>query len=539
MVATSLTHRVQAVASATGLWARMHFRPRARLGLTRNSQTVSCRGVPMILRNPLLAALFAVLGLSSAVLAAPIVGPGQSGIMTITCKVEPNGATTCVVTQGEWIVCAATPDELIRRSYQRFGCTGTIDYWKTHTEVGPKPFDTTWRILGPKGADTNFFLSDQSYYNVLETDAQGKAYYVLAQAYIAAKLNQLTGADLPEDVLAVFDAATALFETQSPAEVTESDDTARQDLRKQFLELATVLDLYNKIPSGPGRCTEETTPFSSADIGKRITGVISGDTATVVSVDQRYGRGNGVVKIRPDDAGDRFNILDEDFLISGVLKGEFTSTFNECVDVRTGESTHVRVGGLPSPPDLPDQSFIDLDRSLRILIALNQPDQEAEALGAIVTEAGPQIPEPSAEIEPTLVFPSAELPPPPTDIVETVSGGSGVASVIVPFVVGLGLEEAQAKIVAASLTIGTVTIENTTVGSLGNLMIRTAKAQAPEGTVLKQDPVGGTAVPEFTPVALDVAGAPIPISEPASLILFALGLVILAMLLRRRKRTQS
>ena len=66
------------------------------------------------------------------------------------------------------------------------GCSLTPGYWKTHSEYGPAPYDDTWAML-PNGADTIFYLSGQSYYDVLWTPPQGgNAYYILAHAYIAA-----------------------------------------------------------------------------------------------------------------------------------------------------------------------------------------------------------------------------------------------------------------------------------------------------------------------------------------------------------------
>ena len=74
------------------------------------------------------------------------------------------------------------------------GCSLTPGYWKTHSEFGPAPYDDTWAQL-PNGASTPFYLSGKTYYQVLWTAPQGNAYYILAHAFIAAKLNGLNGAD--------------------------------------------------------------------------------------------------------------------------------------------------------------------------------------------------------------------------------------------------------------------------------------------------------------------------------------------------------
>jgi hypothetical protein len=133
-----------------------------------------------------------------------------------------------------------------------FGCSLTPGYWKTHSAYGPAPYDDTWAQIGE---DTLFFLSDKSYYEVLWTAPQGNAYYILAHAYIAAKLNQLNGADFT-DAQAAFDAATDLFETYTPEYVAGLKGPAGNALRAQFIELAEILDDYNNGLIGPGHCSE-------------------------------------------------------------------------------------------------------------------------------------------------------------------------------------------------------------------------------------------------------------------------------------------
>ena len=73
------------------------------------------------------------------------------------------------------------------------GCSLTPGYWKNHSQYGPAPYDATWAQVGE---DTIFFLSNQTWYEVLWTaPKKGNAYYILAHAYIAAYLNELNGAD--------------------------------------------------------------------------------------------------------------------------------------------------------------------------------------------------------------------------------------------------------------------------------------------------------------------------------------------------------
>jgi hypothetical protein len=130
------------------------------------------------------------------------------------------------------------------------GCTLTPGYWKTHSEKGPAPYDDTWEQL-INGADTPFYLSGQTYYIVLWTPPKGNVYYILAHAYIAAQLNFFNDAD-PSAVQSAYDAATVLFNTYTPGEVSgfKGND------RKAFTDLATILDDYNNGLIGPGHCSE-------------------------------------------------------------------------------------------------------------------------------------------------------------------------------------------------------------------------------------------------------------------------------------------
>jgi hypothetical protein len=135
------------------------------------------------------------------------------------------------------------------------GCTLTQGYWKTHSEYGPAPYDDTWAML-PNGADTPFFLSGQSYYEVLWTAPKGNAYYILAHQYIAAELNVLNGASIPSEALDAWNEAEALFSTYTPDEIGALKGKAGKDLREWFLSLAETLDDYNNGLLAPGHCSE-------------------------------------------------------------------------------------------------------------------------------------------------------------------------------------------------------------------------------------------------------------------------------------------
>jgi hypothetical protein len=127
------------------------------------------------------------------------------------------------------------------------GCSLTWGYWKTHSEFGPAPYDNTWALL-PIGASTPFFISGQTWYQVLQTDRRGgSAYYILAHQYIAAYLNLLNGADVSV-ISSQLAQAKALLESYKPSDVLSSST------RSTFVSIAYTLDQYNNGNIGPGHC---------------------------------------------------------------------------------------------------------------------------------------------------------------------------------------------------------------------------------------------------------------------------------------------
>lgn len=130
------------------------------------------------------------------------------------------------------------------------GCTLTPGYWKTHSKYGPAPFDDLWATNGQFNEDTPFFLSGKTYYEVLWTSPQGNAYYILAHAYIAAKLNILNGASSTPEVNAAITYAETFFSSHAP-----SDKLSKSE-RNAAIVNAFTLDSYNNGLSGPGHCSE-------------------------------------------------------------------------------------------------------------------------------------------------------------------------------------------------------------------------------------------------------------------------------------------
>lgn len=135
-----------------------------------------------------------------------------------------------------------------------FGCTLTQGYWKTHSKYGPAPYDENWANVPDDGEDTIFFLSGQTYYEVLWTPlAGGNAYYQLAHQWIAAYLNVLNGTDIPADVLDAWNEAQELFEEYTP----EQAGSIRGPAANRWRDLAMILDDYNNGLLGPGKCSDD------------------------------------------------------------------------------------------------------------------------------------------------------------------------------------------------------------------------------------------------------------------------------------------
>jgi len=143
------------------------------------------------------------------------------------------------------------------------GCTLTPGYWKTHSAYGPAPYDPAWMKLGnadndetSEVQDEGFFLSGQTYYQVLWTSSQGgNAYYILGRAYIAAQLNILGGAGSTPAVDGALKAAEGLFKKYKPDQVAALK--ANDSVRKDFITAAGTLDAFNNGLTGPGHCSED------------------------------------------------------------------------------------------------------------------------------------------------------------------------------------------------------------------------------------------------------------------------------------------
>ena len=151
--------------------------------------------------------------------------------------VHGDGVTVSIPTDG-----SSASAEITNTYTVPEGCTHTQGYWKTHSEYGPAPYDNTWAEL-PDGADTEFFGTGHTYYEILNMDSRGgNAYIILAHQYIAAELNGLNNDDsLPSHITDIMgDAELLLIDYQSSLEIPKKNPD-----RSYAITLAGELDGFN------------------------------------------------------------------------------------------------------------------------------------------------------------------------------------------------------------------------------------------------------------------------------------------------------
>jgi hypothetical protein len=278
-----------------------------------------------------------------------------------------------------------------------------------------------------------------------------------------------------------------------------------------------------------------TKPFSSADLGELLQGAESHDAGTVISVDQRYGRGGGVVTMQPRGDADEFLLPDEPFTVSGMRKAKFTTAVADCVNVPAGQQTTVAEGGLPSPPQLTTAEFLDQERLMRMIVAVAESAEEEQiAPGAgpstATTRTAPALPASTSTGRGAGAgtFPSASLPS------VAAGAGGGEDTMLVPNVVGTTVGEARSMIEGAGLSVGNVTVTQRQAMLDGIISIAWA---LDEMIVIAQHPDPGTLVSAVDPppVDLEAEAPPQAIPEPASLLLFATGLAFIVIVMARRR----
>lgn len=143
---------------------------------------------------------------------------------------EPGPSTTIGINYYHGSVVSYWNEEIV---HDITGCTLTLGYWKNHTSAWPSPYS-------PNAA---FFTSGKSWiYELSAAPKGGNAYLILAHQWIAATLNIASGASMPADVKAAYDAGTAYFQNGG--------------VGGDPITWANILDNYNNglAAGGPAHC---------------------------------------------------------------------------------------------------------------------------------------------------------------------------------------------------------------------------------------------------------------------------------------------
>ncbi len=284
-------------------------------------------------------------------------------------------------------------------------------------------------------------------------------------------------------------------------------------------------------------------PPTPDDIESSILGLDTGSEGAIVDVQEIYGPGEGILDIIPEETVDEFSDPTERFHIASVYKGDFTTTWQACNILAAGQQITIYPGGLYSDIEEASDEMLEADRNLKILIALNTIGLQIDPQLATrpVTPSGQPGDADFSDVGGadgtggstggTGGTGGGPSPPPPGDFS---TGGDDMG--IVPDVLGLTLAAATAEITGEGFVVGDVTVQGADAAPSGGLIIGSAHAQE-EPTVVDQNPNGGAQKTLGSKVDLVMSGF-IAISEPSSLVLFIVGLALLAMVLWvRRPRT--
>lgn len=141
--------------------------------------------------------------------------------------------------------------------FEADGCTYTQGFWRNHAgqergrsgRAAPNAWPYESSSEGDPAPDTEFFLSGDTWLEVLETPTRGNGYYVLAHQYIAAALNLLKHdpAPLPESVQEAIELAEDFFQNYGVEDGGDrwDPDSDLPGTSSTFSELAEILDSYN------------------------------------------------------------------------------------------------------------------------------------------------------------------------------------------------------------------------------------------------------------------------------------------------------
>lgn len=253
------------------------------------------------------------------------------------------------------------------------------------------------------------------------------------------------------------------------------------------------------------------------------------------------------VFIRPHGPDDEFSDADECFT-AGDAEGCFLPEAVDCDQfIEAGEI--VRVGEVIGRFGFSATDHANLIRQLKILVVLNQPLEEAPIIVAADIEAAPEITELPTGPAPEAAPPAAEVDVPVPILPGEDTGGGG--ELLVPPHIGLTVQNAIAVLASVGLPVRIVTV-NLQVSSLDNGIIRSARAQelvtcnlddctseevssaiTTDSTCPFESPVLDH---EFCDITARGSRAIAAIPEPATLHLFAVGLLLLGLITWWRRR---
>jgi hypothetical protein len=139
---------------------------------------------------------------------------------------------------------SAASDVYVKLHLNDVGYLRSMGYWKTHGNSAYQNhplYDPTWDKIG--GIGKSFYLSGQSWIDVMWTAPRSNAYYNLAPQYVAAKLNAATGYRPSSAVSAAISRAEYYFNQYAPATVDgwKSNDAKRQEM----IAIAGTLGAFN------------------------------------------------------------------------------------------------------------------------------------------------------------------------------------------------------------------------------------------------------------------------------------------------------
>ncbi len=203
-------------------------------------------------------------------------GPGAVGVLSFT-AIDTEGGGEWWAYNGETLEASGDIDEIpngtaqnvevnaeiVTRLVIRLPESGGIDNIRMAVDEQAGSLcpenDTYWMRAAsgpwpaPHDRAAEFYLSEQSWQQVLRTRAKDQAYYLLAHQYIAGELNDAAGAPSTPRVKLAMQTARELFSQYAPdamAEMTIAD----AKMREQCHDLTELLSQYNEGLIIKGNC---------------------------------------------------------------------------------------------------------------------------------------------------------------------------------------------------------------------------------------------------------------------------------------------